>query len=461
MLKRPAIAFLCLAIAAVFVFGVVHLFELRLSQGDVYPPYSTLRTDPLGASVLYESLERLPDMTANRYFEQTFTETNGHGRALFVLGTQASPFSSVASMSRSEFDNVQQFVRKGGRVVVAYYPEVQETWWSRHDRTNDVTSTNAPPKKKSKSKKSKADTAKSTNSVAGTNIVVNTKSSSSTNKAIAKKAKGIDPDDPDDFKNDRRRNYVDLNKEWGFEVTYNNLTKNAAGKIDFPDAERVADDEELPAALPLHTAVCFTNLDKGWTVVYQRDKKTPVVLQRAIGTGSILLMADSYPFSNESMFKERYTSLLIWALGDSRHVLFDEAHLGVTQSPGMASLMRRYHLEGLIFSLLIVAILFVWRNTQSLVPSYSEKESDSGPVVMGRDSASGFINLVRRGVAPSEILNVCFSEWKQSRGRTASVSPQQWRGVEQVISEQAALAPRERNPIEAYRRITEILKRRI
>ena len=48
MLKRPAILFASLLFVAVFVLGLVRLFELRLDRGDLYPPYSTLRTDPLG-----------------------------------------------------------------------------------------------------------------------------------------------------------------------------------------------------------------------------------------------------------------------------------------------------------------------------------------------------------------------------------------------------------------------------
>jgi hypothetical protein len=42
-----------------FLSGVGHLFVLRFQTGDVYPAYSSLRSDPLGARVFYESLENL------------------------------------------------------------------------------------------------------------------------------------------------------------------------------------------------------------------------------------------------------------------------------------------------------------------------------------------------------------------------------------------------------------------
>ena len=38
--------------------GLEQVVVSPLETGDVYPPYSSLRTDPLGAKALYESLER-------------------------------------------------------------------------------------------------------------------------------------------------------------------------------------------------------------------------------------------------------------------------------------------------------------------------------------------------------------------------------------------------------------------
>ena len=51
-----------------FLLGVGHLFVLRFQTGDVYPAYSSLRSDPLGTRVLYESLENLGDITLQRNY---------------------------------------------------------------------------------------------------------------------------------------------------------------------------------------------------------------------------------------------------------------------------------------------------------------------------------------------------------------------------------------------------------
>ena len=68
-MKRPGLlAFLALLLAAALVSGVAQLFALRLEHGDVYPPYSTLRTDPLGAKAFYEALAELPGFDMRRNF---------------------------------------------------------------------------------------------------------------------------------------------------------------------------------------------------------------------------------------------------------------------------------------------------------------------------------------------------------------------------------------------------------
>ena len=68
---RPhrALPLAALALAAAllaFAVGVVHLFQLRFSVGDVYPPYSTLRADPLGAEVFFDALAGQPGLGVER-----------------------------------------------------------------------------------------------------------------------------------------------------------------------------------------------------------------------------------------------------------------------------------------------------------------------------------------------------------------------------------------------------------
>lgn len=455
MLKRPVILCASLLFAAALVLGIARLFALRLDQGDIYPAYSTLRTDPLGASVFYESLARVPDVTSRRYLEKRFKIDDGKGRTLFVLG--AEPYS-LGLMSRSEFDVLQRFVFGGGRIVLGYVPEVAETYSSRRARLDE---TNHPSGKRLPDHPS-ASPAGPTNSASDTNYFAHF---SVTNAGAAGEGTNsagvtneIEPAD-EELKMELRR-YVRLGEEWGFDIGYHNLNRNGDDQFDFPRAKLVESNTALPPVLVVHTALCFTNLAGSWEAVYQRSKGMPVVVERKLGAGSVVLVADSYPFSNEALFRERSPALLAWLLGGGREAIFDEAHLGVVEEPGVATLMRRYRLYGLAFSLIIVGALFIWKNSSSLVPALQEGENETGAVIAGRDSSAGLVNLLRRGIPPAELINVCFAEWKKSGARLAAVSPGQRREVEQIIGQQAALEPRRRQPVENYRAIAEVLKRR-
>ena len=56
---------LFLLLLALFVTGLYQLMALRFDSGDIYPPYSTLRSDPLGTKILYSTLNRDPRIAEN------------------------------------------------------------------------------------------------------------------------------------------------------------------------------------------------------------------------------------------------------------------------------------------------------------------------------------------------------------------------------------------------------------
>jgi hypothetical protein len=95
-----------------FLFGGVHLFYLRLQSGDVYPEYSSLRSDPLGARLLYESLEHMHQITvsrnlrpvssllSDRRFTVLFSGTHPEGRFFDLMNGPNSVDALIASGSR-------------------------------------------------------------------------------------------------------------------------------------------------------------------------------------------------------------------------------------------------------------------------------------------------------------------------------------------------------------------------
>ena len=107
----------------------------------------------------------------------------------------------------------------------------------------------------------------------------------------------------------------------------------------------------------------------GWHTLYRRGDR-PVIVARPVGDkgGELILASDSYFLSNEALRAEPRPGLLANLVGPARRVIFDETHLGIAEQPGMMTLARRYHLQGGLAALGLLAVLFLWRNVVSLVP---------------------------------------------------------------------------------------------
>ena len=75
----------------------------------------------------------------------------------------------------------------------------------------------------------------------------------------------------------------------------------------------------------------FAQATPDWKVIAVQGPKN-VIVERAFGHGSIVLLADSYPLSNESLAADRNTDFLLWLIDNRRGVLFDETHLGLQRA---------------------------------------------------------------------------------------------------------------------------------
>ena len=119
MKKRLPIVLL-LACAAAFAFGVVQLFKLRFEVGDVYPEYSSLRTDPLGAMALYESLERLPGLSIRRDYSAANQLPGGKDTTCLHLAAWTFDWDELPKETWKEID---AFLLNGGRLAITFFPE--------------------------------------------------------------------------------------------------------------------------------------------------------------------------------------------------------------------------------------------------------------------------------------------------------------------------------------------------
>ena len=107
-----------LLIAAAGLAAIALLFELRFATGDVYPRYSSLRSDPVGVRALYDSLARLPGLTVERSFVP-IDRRRDTNTTVFYLGVNLEELAAAKSDLRFQLDKI---ARRGNYVVISLAP---------------------------------------------------------------------------------------------------------------------------------------------------------------------------------------------------------------------------------------------------------------------------------------------------------------------------------------------------
>jgi hypothetical protein len=393
MQRGKLLTFLSLLIvAALFFYGTTKLLILRFQKGDVYPPYSSFRSDPLGTKAFYEGLSLLPGIETVRNVEPLRKASGLSGTTLFLFGLHEFHFSSMQQESAKAVDEA---ALAGTRIVISFVP------------------THAKPAPLSK-----------------------------------KNEKQEVPQKEADEENDEERElygeeYTDLKKNWGVEVE---LSAEEAS-----EANLSAPENNLPPSLTWHSTLIFKPQDDAWHTIYAKAGE-PVLVERSYGKGSIILSSDSFFLSNEAMKSKRHPDLLSWLCGPHKKIIFDETHLGVNKSPGIVTLLRKYGLAPFLISLLVLAILAIWRRSVRFVPAYEEDEQ--AVVDPGKDSSTGLTNLLHRNISYNDILPACLEEWKRSftHGKQdfSALLPR----IQEIITEDRARPKKHRNPVQAYRKIS-------
>jgi hypothetical protein len=136
------------------VWGVEQVVVSPLETGDVYPAFSSLRSDPMGTRALYESLGEMPGITVERLYKER-AELSGSSDVMFVLGVDPVSWSALKAR---ELEQYEKLVVHGGRLVIGFLPvrepgstpterAVEEKWGVRlryHHRNSDTDSRAIP-----------------------------------------------------------------------------------------------------------------------------------------------------------------------------------------------------------------------------------------------------------------------------------------------------------------------------
>jgi hypothetical protein len=377
-----------IGLLGLFLFGLLELFQMRFQSGDIYPIYSSLRTDPLGTKAYYEALAAMPGLSVSRNYKP-LPKLKGDS-TLFVLGVNGY---AVEFIEDTEVKALESFVSDGGRLIMTLLP---------------------------------------------TRAGIQTKNAE--NKEHTKLA-GVKPP-------------ISLAKRWGFRIS-----SDGSERTPKREAVSTTDGYQHPASITWHSIVSFEGLDAGWETIYKSADK-PVMIERRYGKGTIVLATDTYFTSNEAILRERHPELLAWLAGSHQSIVFDETHNGIFENPGITFLFRKYGLHGVFIGFLLLGLLFVWKNSVSLVPRHANQDNEADNIATGKNHLSGFISLLRRNVPRKEVLSVCVQEWKKGL-RQGAVPKEKMERIEKAAGAFRDRSVKSELQVDAYKSITKILSERL
>lgn len=184
---------------------------------------------------------------------------------------------------------------------------------------------------------------------------------------------------------------------------------------------------------------------QGWTVI-DRDGGQLNAVEKNSGKGSLVVFADSNAFSDNSTVDEQTEELtpIAKAIGVNSRVIFDESHLGVTESGSVIGLARRFRLTGLAFGFALLAALFIWRNATSFPPARERAQRGAA-----RSATQGLETLLRRHVSVASLAENCWREWLASNRREFPET--------KITRARAEIANLAKTPLAAARSVHQVL----
>jgi len=416
------------------------ILKMRFSPGDIYPHYSSKRSDPLGSQVFYESLERLPTIDVSRNIT-SMQKIKGldEETTLVLLGISQK---SLRGLRATDDSPVLEAVRNGARLVMIMNPsfvpgnreENEDNWLERREKLKN--------KNLKKDKNNDESDESAEESESDEDIGIESPKSESFLKHVSIKLMV-----PKTFER----------PEGGWKVE----------RVDSEDAELGEDlQSDRPEVFPnWHSQFRFNELGVLWSKIALVDS-LPVVVERSYGKGSIVLASDAYFASNEALWKGEDTSFLWWLIGGSQRVVFDETIHGNVEHGGIMKLIRRYRLHGFFAGLFAFLVLFAWSSGSSLVPGSEEMErglAGGSGAVTGEDVSSGMIRLLRRSVRPSELLERCVEIWgktdSREGGMMSSLTPNQKKEVDRLLQIRRGKS-KESSISDGYEKLVQVLNQK-
>ncbi len=438
MITRRALSWIGLILLSagfLAVFGRV--LEMRVSSGDIYPHYATLRNDPLGCSALFESFASMDGYRVEQNMKPLTSVKGIDGdTALLLLGLPWDSFDDLRV--RDDSPVIRAVEDEGARLVITLNPQIvqdifrkkkteeEDDWIDRRRKLRDKLRREREEKKEdSENKEQKEEELDEEERELELEAIVNFGTKLGDRLAV----------EIPELEDDKR-------PENGWETK--------AGKTLKPG--------RVPVAVPRwFSQYRLQANDKAWKKVVLIDE-IPVVLERRLGKGTVVLATDSYFTSNESLHSGGNPEFLLWLTGGKKHIVFDETIHGSTLSGGAMMLIRRYRLHGVFLGMFIFIGLWAWRSATSLTPGDEAVDRGlvGGSAVSGEQNNAGFLQLLKRSVPSKDLIAQCLDVWRKSQ--VSHINPEQEQQVSSILASHRA-DPKKHSVAETYRAISRALKK--
>jgi len=456
MISRHALSWIGLALLSLaFASIFIKVIEMRVSGGDIYPHYATLRGDPLGCSALFDSFKALDAYTVRQNLTPLTAVKNLDGdTALFLLGLPWDSFESLRA--RDDSPVIRAVKDEGARLVITLNPKiVPDTYRKKNSEEED----DWLDRRRKLREKIRRERAKKRGK--------GEKDVKSDNPDQDDQKGDDDEDDEDKLSKEEKKLEEEANATFGVKLA-EQIGVDLPDVADFDRPEtgwktrpgKSFDPKGVPTNLPYwHSQYRLKAKDPAWKKAVLIGK-APAVLERRLGKGTVVIATDTYFASNEALHDGGYPAFLLWLTGGKKHLVFDETIHGSIASGGAMKLIRHYRLHGFFLGMFIFIGLWAWRSAVSLTPGDEsiDRGLAEGAAVSGEQSNAGFVQLLKRSIPGKDLPSKCVEVWKSNQVR--HITKDQEARIASIIAEQKA-NPRGHGIAETYRSISRELRKRI
>ncbi len=336
------------------VFGLFQVLKHRLARGDAFPSGSSFRTEPTGLRALHDALREQGRLSVTR--QRTRLRASDALLRTTLIVAAVSP-EDLYDPEFSLAGVLPELVEKGLRVVVLLDTEqavkCAKNRCASMGESDESEHPEAPPVQVKKTR--------------------------------TKKANGR----------------LNLAESWGFEIS------GSAEKNSSKARRTSAVPEWVEQAIAWRGQAFFSWKGSDFKQLFVKGEQ-PVVAERNFGLGQVVLVASTFPLSNESIAKERSTSFLWWLTGERSRVVFEETHLGLSEGRGVVSMMRNYGLEGGLYGLVLAGLVYVWYAGSPLIRRAPRNARDR----VTASANDAFSALLMRAVPLDNLLDTCVTTYQ-------------------------------------------------